>query len=229
MIANKKELTGGIAMMAGFLVVLFIFFMPLYHGQNGLDYLDNLFNSISKGSAYYIPELKEKVAKSEVGKNITVNLSFETEEQAKESALLFTNGGATVIAEGKSMKVSGDFGKILGNCLEDSDTLFKNQGDKLEEKYGTEGKKTLFNWWTGLKSLKKDLDKQSMFKESTTVNKVMTRAVECAYNYYKVVPESMTSKLWMVIFSLVFYVVYTMWYGYAILFIFEGWGLQISH
>lgn len=229
MIANKKELTGGIAMMAGFLVVLFIFFMPLYHGQNGLDYLDNLFNSISKGSAYYIPELKEKVAKSEVGKNITVTLSFETEEQAKESALLFTNGGATVIAEGKSMKVSGDFGKILGNCLEDSDTLFKNQGDKLEEKYGTEGKKTLFNWWTGLKSMKKDLDKQSMFKESTTVNKVMTRAVECAYNYYKVVPESMTSKLWMVIFSLVFYVVYTMWYGYAILFIFEGWGLQISH
>jgi hypothetical protein len=229
MIANKKEFTGGIAMMAGFLVVLFIFFMPLYQGQNGLDYLDNLFNSISKGSAYYIPELKEKVAKSETGKNIAVSLTFDTEEQAKESALLFTNGGATVIAEGKAMKVSGDFGKILGNCLEDADTLFNNQGEKLQEKYGTEGKKTLFNWWTGLKSLKKDLDKQSMFKESTTVNKVMTRAVECAYNYYKVVPESMSSKLGLVIFSLVFYVIYTLWYGYAILFIFEGWGLQISH
>jgi hypothetical protein len=229
MITNKKEFTGGIAMMVGFLVVLFIFFMPLYHGQNGLNYLDNLFNSISKGSAYYIPEIKEKVAKSETGKSITLNLSFDTEEQAKESALLFTYGGATVIAEGKTMKVSGDFGKILGNCLEDPDTLFNNQGEKLQEKYGTEGRKTLFNWWTSLKSMKKDLEKQEMFKESTTVSKVMTRAVECAYNYYKVVPENMTSKLGMVIFSLVFYVIYTLWYGYAILYIFEGWGLQISH
>jgi hypothetical protein len=229
MIANKKEFTGGIAMMAGFLVVLFIFFMPIYHGHNGLDYLDNLFNSISKGSAYYIPKIKEDVAKTEVGKAITVNLSFDTEEQTKESALLFTNGGATVIAEGKSMKVTGDLGKILANCLEDADTLFHNQGENLQEKYGTEGRKTLFNWWTSLKSMKKDLDKQEQFKEGKTVYTVMTRAVECSYNYYKVVPESMTSKLGLVIFSLVFYVIYTLWYGYAILFIFEGWGLQISH
>jgi hypothetical protein len=229
MIANKKEFAGGIAMMVGFLVVLFIFFMPIYHGHNGLDFLDNLFNSISKGSAYYIPEIKENVAKSEVGKEISLNLSFDTEEQARESALLFTNGDATVIGEGKNLKVTGDFGKILGNCLEDADLLFNNQGEKLQEKYGIEGRKTLFNWWTGLKSMKKDLDKQEQFKEGKTVYTVMTRAVECAYNYYKVVPESMSSKLGIMIFSLVFYVIYTLWYGYAILYIFEGWGLQISH
>ncbi|MCU0597856.1 MAG: hypothetical protein MUE70_01190 [Desulfobacterales bacterium] len=229
MIANKKEFTGGIAMMAGFLVVLFIFFMPIYHGHNGLDYLDNLFNSISKGSAYYIPKIKEDVAKTEAGKNITVNLSFDSEEQARESMLLFTNGGATVDGEGKNLKVTGDLGKILANCLEDADTLFNNLGEKLQEKYGTEGRKTLFNWWTGLKSMKKDLDKQEQFNEGKAVYTVMTRAVECSYNYYKVIPESMTSKLGLVIFSLVFYVIYTLWYGYAILFIFEGWGLQISH
>jgi hypothetical protein len=229
MIANKKEFTGGIAMMVGFLVVLFIFFMPIYHGHNGLDYLDNLFNSISKGSAYYIPKIQEDVAKSEMGKAITFNLSFDTEEQARESALLFTTGGATVMGEGKNLKVTGDFGKILANCLEDADMLFNNQGEKLEEKYGIEGRKALYHWWTGLKSMKKDLDKQEQFKEGKTVYTVMTRAVECAYNYYQVVPESMSSKLGIMIFSLVFYVVYTLWYGYAILYIFEGWGLQISH
>ena len=30
---------------------------------NGLDYLDNFFNELSKGSAYYVDRQKEKVAK----------------------------------------------------------------------------------------------------------------------------------------------------------------------
>jgi len=43
-----------------------------------------------------------------------------------------------------------------------------------------------------------------------------------------VVPEQIRDKAGIVIFSLVFYVVYTIWYGFGILFIFEGWGLKIS-
>jgi hypothetical protein len=33
----------------------------------------------------------------------------------------------------------------------------------------------------------------------------------------------------VVIFSLIFYVVYTLWYGFAIMFLFEGWGLQLEN
>ncbi len=229
MIANKKEFYGGIALMAAFLIVLFIFFMPIYQGHDGLDFIDNLFNSISKGSAYYIPEIKENVAKTETGKDIKMDLSYESDEMAGESAALFEKAGATVTVDGKKLKVSGDFGKILVNCLEDSDTLFHNKGDDLQGKYGIEGRKVLFNWWSSLKTMKKNLDKQEMFDKGKVVYTVMTRAVECSYNYYKVVPENMSSRMGMVIFSLIFYVVYTLWYGYAILFIFEGWGLQISH
>jgi hypothetical protein len=28
---------------------------------------------------------------------------------------------------------------------------------------------------------------------------------------------------------LIFYVVYTLWYGFAIMYMFEGWGLQLEH
>ena len=41
-------------------------------------------------------------------------------------------------------------------------------------------------------------------------------------------PEQIKDKVGIVIFSLAFYVIYTMWYGFAILFVFEGWGLKIS-
>ncbi|MBP8829818.1 MAG: hypothetical protein KBG98_09215 [Desulfobacter sp.] len=229
MAANKKELAGGIGLMAVFLIVLVMFFMPLLNGKNGLDYLDNLFNSISKGSAYYIPSIKETIGKSETGKEITVKLSYDSAELATESAALFSKAGATVTEDAEKLNITGDFGNILMNCLEDSDALFHNKGDVLQEKYGIEGRKVLFNWWTSLKAMKKSFDKQEQFANGKTVYTVMTRAVECSYNYYKIVPESMSNKLGTVIFSLVFYVVYTMWYGYAILFMFEGWGLQIGH
>jgi len=229
MAANKKELAGGIGLMAVFLIVLVMFFMPLLNGKNGLDYLDNLFNSISKGSAYYIPSIKETIGKSETGKEITVKLSYDSAELATESAALFSKAGATVTEDAEKLNITGDFGNILMNCLEDSDALFHNKGDVLQEKYGIEGRKVLFNWWTSLKAMKKSFDKQEQFANSKTVYTVMTRAVECSYNYYKIVPESMSNKLGTVIFSLVFYVVYTLWYGYAILFMFEGWGLQIGH
>jgi len=60
MIAYKKEFFGGLAMLVAFTVVLIIMFSPVFKGQNGLEYLDALYNSISKGSAYYIPKVKEK-------------------------------------------------------------------------------------------------------------------------------------------------------------------------
>ena len=77
--------------------------------------------------------------------------------------------------------------------------------------------------------MQKALNKQERFADAKVVYTVMTRAVECSYNYYKIVPDHITDRMGTVIFALAFYVVYTLWYGYAILFIFEGWGLQISH
>jgi len=204
MAASKKEFVGGLCLMAGFLVVLAIFFMPIFNGHNGLNYLDDLFNSISKGSAYYIPSVKEKIGKSETGKAVTVALSYDSVELVKESAVLFTKAGATVTEDAEKLNITGDFGNILMNCLEDSDALFHNKGDVLQEKYGIEGRKVLFNWWTSLKAMKKSFDKQEQFANGKTVYTVMTRAVECSYNYYKIVPESMSNKLGTVIFSLVF-------------------------
>ena len=49
---KKKELGIGIFLMVTFIAVMVGIFMPLFDGGNALDYLDNLYNSISKGSAY---------------------------------------------------------------------------------------------------------------------------------------------------------------------------------
>ena len=58
---------------------------------------------------------------------------------------------------------------------------------------------------------------------------VVKKAVECAYNYYDIDPQKIDDKYGIVIFSLLFYVLYTLWYGFSILFMFEGWGLRLEH
>jgi hypothetical protein len=228
MLANKKEFYSGVGLMAAFLVVLAVMFSPVFGGQNGLNYLDGLYNSISKGSAYYIPDLKKKAAKYS-GNIITASLVMKDEKQAKETAPLFMKSGAMVNVSGSEIKVSGDLGSILINCLEDSDQMFNNQGDSVKAKYTMDERLSMYNWWMALKALTKDLNKQKKFVETKFIGDINKRAVECAYNYYTIVPENISAKWGLVVFSLAFYVIYTMWYGFAILFMFEGWGLKLEH
>ncbi len=228
MIAHKKEFFGGVVMMAGFIVVLIIVFMPIFAGQNGLDYLDNLYNTISKGSAYYIPKVK-KEADAFTGTSVGVTLVMAEEERATQTVPLFMKGGALVNVSGKELKVSGDLGNILDNCLADADLMYNNEGEKLSAKYGYEAKRIFLNWWVALNHMEADLKHQKKFKEAKVVALVIKKAVELGYNYYKIDSQKIGDKIGIVVFSLVFYVIYTLWYGFSIMFMFEGWGMRLEH
>jgi hypothetical protein len=228
MIAHKKEFYGGVGMMIGFIVVLIIIFMPIFSGQNGLDYLDNLYNTISKGSAYYIPKVKQEVDTFS-GNSVDVTMVMAEEERARQAVPLFMKGGALVNAAGKELKVSGDLAGILDNCLEDADLMYHNEGEKLSAKYGYEARRIFLNWWVALHHMETDLKHQKKFKEAKVVALVVKKAVELGYNYYEIEPQKIGDKVGIVIFSLVFYVIYTLWYGFAIMFMFEGWGMRLEH
>ncbi len=228
MIADKKTFFIGLALLITFTIVLILMFSPLFGGQNALRYLDALYNSISKGSAYYIPAVKEE-CNAFAGRAISVTLEMENEEQARQTVLLYEQGGAEAVASGNSVRITGDLGAILFNCLNDADIMYNNNADRIKEKYGYDERQALYNWWLSFKLMDKALSKQGMFKEAKGITLVQKKAVETAYNYYGIEPQNITSRLWVVVFSLVFYVVYTVWYGYAIMYMFEGWGLRLSH
>jgi hypothetical protein len=228
MIEKKSEFYLGLGLMIGFLVVLVFFFMPVFNGKNGLDYLDNLYNSISKGSAYYVPGIKKDVEKF-ANQTVTVNLQMMGEEQAAQTALLFTGSGAKVETTARNLTVTGDLAGILGSALVDADAMYWNKGENLSGKYGYREKKALYNWWKGMEEMQKSLNKDKKFKEAKIVSLVQKKAVETAYNYYTIEPQKIGERWGTVVFSLLFYVVYTLWYGFSILFMFEGWGLRLGH
>ena len=231
MIHNKKEFTGGIVLLVIFFIVLFAMFQPLFDGHNAMAYLDNLYNSISKGSAYYVDDLKEE-AKSVAGYQVKATLKMQSEAQAADAAALLAAAGAAAEAKGKELTVSGDYQAILNACLEDSAKLYNNDGAALKAKYpayaNKDDRQAVYDWNTILSSFDKELKKQEAFDQAKVAFNINSKVVETAYNYYKVVPEKIKDKVGIVIFSLAFYVIYTMWYGFAILFVFEGWGLKIS-
>lgn len=228
MIADKRLFFKGFALLAAFSAVLIVMFMPLFKEGNALNYLDNLYNAISKGSAYYIPGLKEENAAYR-GTPVGVTLGFANERQAEETAQLFEAAGAGVTRTGTGISVDGDLGAILDGCLADADAMFHNRGEAIREKYGYGERQALYNWWTALNKMEMALKKQMMFKEAKFAGNVNQRSVECAYNYYGISPEKITDKIGIVVFSLAFYVLYTLWFGFSIMYLFEGWGMRLEH
>jgi hypothetical protein len=229
MIHDKKEFGIGLALMAGFFLALLAIFSPVFEGgRNALDYLDGMFNSISKDSAYYIPAVAEKARKHD-GTVVALRLKAGDESQAARMQKLFATAGASVAMEGATLRVSGDLGKLLAAVLGDADLMFRNEGAAVSAKYGFEEKRVLHDWHQALTAMTKDLNKQEKFKEAKTLRDVQTKAVEPAYNYYGVKAIPMSSMLWVALAALVGYVLYTIWYGFAILFLFEGWGLKLDH
>jgi len=228
MIANKKKFMLGLTMLATFMVVLIIFFSPVFNGKNGLQYLDELYNSISKGSAYYIPELREDV-QALSGSAVEMTLTLKSAEQARQTALLFEKAGALINVSESTLKVSGDLGAILQSCLEDSDAMYRNDGLKLSTRYGYDERQVMYNWWTAGKEMDKDLKKQKKFKAADMVAAVEKKAVETVYNYYRIQPQKISDRYAIVVLSLIFYVVYTVWYGFGFMYLFEGWGMKLEH
>jgi hypothetical protein len=228
MIAKKGEFYSGAGMIAIFVVVLIVIFMPVFNGHNGLNYLDALYNSISKGSAYYIPALKEQ-AQAYAGVQVKLTLAMKDETMARQTSLLFQKGGALVNVTGAALAVEGDLGKILTVGLDDADLMYHNKGPEVASKYGYGERQVLYNWWAANNATENDLKRQKQFKAAKMVAAVNQKAVETAYNYYRIEPQSISDRYGIVIFSLVFYVAYTLWYGFGIMFLFEGWGMRLEH
>ena len=226
---QQKMKTRGILMLVGFFAVLVVIFLPVFPGKvNGLDYTDNIFNMISKGSSYFIPATLQE---SELfkGKAINVTVKLADAAQAEQVADQLANAGATVSVNGNELAINGDMAAITAASLADADLIFNNNGGPLVEKYGYSERQVMYNWWDLFKKITPELNKQKMFAAAKFFNNVEKKALEPAYNYYGVEAIRWQEHIGLILLALTFYVVYTLWYGFGIMYLFEGLGLKISH
>jgi len=225
---NKKSFYKGLILGIAFLAVLYYMFTPSFNGTNAFHASDNLFNSISKGSTYYIPQVMEG-AKKFNGKTFEVTIFADDQKFVPYATTLLEKNGFAVSPKGQGIMVSGDLGVLMTKATEDSDAMFKNDGQKLSQKYGMDERQAAYVWWETMKEIKVALDQQKVFPPATFIGKsVIKRAIEVGYNYYGIEGEKAADRWGIILFSLVFYVVYTMWWGFAIFYMFEGIGLEMT-
>ncbi|MBI5057378.1 MAG: hypothetical protein HZB61_12260 [Nitrospirae bacterium] len=226
-VRNKKMFSVGVVFAISFLAVLALIFSPVFNGKNGLVFSDDMFNKLSKGSSYFIPKVAKSVEPL-AGKPLTITIKLEKAEDVEHTSKLFTTAGANVEAKDTELKINGDLGAILQSALADSDSMYKNDGKTVSERYGYDEKTVMKNWWAALNKIGKELKKQKVIAEAKVVDDVTKKAVEPAYNFYKIDANKVADHAGMMSGLLVFYVAYTMWWGYAIFYMFDGLGLSMK-
>ena len=234
---NKTSFMIGAMLAASFFGVLLLIFSPIFgDGRNGLTYADEMCNTLSKGSSYFIPELQKNAEKFN-GQTLSVKISAakpddkpgDTEKRIENISKVLTTAGAKIEVTGTDMKIEGDLGAILVSALQDSDAMYKNQGDAIKARYGADDEKKIFRqWYNAFTSMDKALKKDGKVEQAKVISDVTKKAVETAYNYYKVEAVKVKDKAVLMTALLVFYVAYTMWWGFAIYYIFDGVGLSMS-
>ncbi|KGK90052.1 hypothetical protein DP73_08415 [Desulfosporosinus sp. HMP52] len=227
-VRNKKTFMIGVIMLVSFALCYVGMMSPNFgNGRNGLEFADDLFNSLSKGSAYFIKDA-QKVADGQLGKNVSLAIKASSPEEAEKWSKLYTMAGASVTVKDTSVSINGDYGKILGAVVADSDFMYHNDGKSLEKKYGYDAREATYNWYSSLKKIDANLKSKSQFQEGFDLVKVQQKALEPAYNYYGVEIKQVSENKFSVIFLLTFYLIYTMWYGFGLYYLFDGLGIVVA-
>ncbi|KUO74174.1 MAG: hypothetical protein APF81_04600 [Desulfosporosinus sp. BRH_c37] len=227
-VRNKKTFMIGITMLLSFVLVYIGMMSPNFgNGRNGLEFADDMFNSLSKGSAYFIKDAQQ-VADGQIGKNINLTIKASSPAEAEKWAKLYTTAGAAVTVKEASLTINGDFGKILGAAVADCNFMYFNDKNSVGTKYGYDGKEATFNWNASLKKIDSALKAKSLFNEETQLIKVQQKAVEPAYNYYGIEIKKVSENKLTLTLLLSFYLIYTLWYGFGLFYLFNGLGIVVS-
>ena len=224
---KSGKLALGVFLLGSFMAVMVAIFLPLFDGDNALNTLDNLYNSISKASANYFPKVRHLIEEHR-NEAITVNLKMESQTDAETAAALLTGPAETVSIANTTVTASGQLDVILTACLQDAEAMYTNDGATVADRYGMNERVALHGWWKVLGAMEKDFNRQKLFSAAKLTDTTKTKTVECAFNYYGIEPQSISERWGIVLFSLIFYVVYTVWYGYGVMYLFEGLGYRLG-
>jgi hypothetical protein len=249
LIVNKGPFAKGAFLMVTFLVVFACIMSPLfkdYNGnpQTGLEFSDDFFNKLSKYSSDYFDTVKAAVAKQkgvQIAVNATISLPDPKDEpdhakaqekankDAQSIAKALQSAGAQVEAKDNVLMVKGDLGTITEFAYTKAVAVFAVTGNEAVDKPENQANRKLCkDLWKGFGAMMKALQKDRKVAEAKALDTVMRKGLEPAYNFYGLPGESVSQNLFMLIGLLAFYVIYTMWYGYSIFFMFEGFGMSMK-
>ena len=228
LLGDKKKFRIGLVGIITFFIALVFWVSPVIDHKTGLEWADDLFNQLAKNSIYSIPAAAKMAGKfAGVAVDIGVNSRWPGAD-AMIAKIVWVNGmSARVIGDGR-VRIRGDLELLSRAALADADLLFKGREPELLNKYGMGGKEVLYYWWTAFDGLSKRYIQENRPSEATFAKFMTTRVLEPSYNFAGIKPRKISENVSIVAFLLGFYIFYTLWYGFSIMYLFEGLGIKAT-
>ena len=256
LVRDKKHFVKGLLMLITFGILFCALLFPIMRDERGnhltgLQYADNVFNELSKGSSNFIPQCRQ-VSDTMKGKTVTVSIPYKKAELMDTAIAVFKKAGLEAKNDNGRFAFSGDLGAILGLATDMSEKLYQNDAKSVVSLLGMEAELAKVDTskfdpahkdvmaqeavalqaaravWYALSPSIKALQKQSLVGEAKAVDQVLRRAVEPGNNYYSVEPVKVKDHIVLLAAMLIFYILYTLWYGFSIFELFEGLGLAMT-
>ena len=225
---NKKKFCMGLIGLFSFSIVFCLCLFPVIGGKSGVQFADDLFNQLAKNSAYHVPSA---VKKAEQFKGFVVDVSVNPrwpEADKWVSGILAANGAsASPVGDGR-VRVRGDLGLLSMAAAADADLLYKGQEGELRKKYGLSGREVIYYWWTAFDDFIRRYVQLNRAPEADFARFMTTRVLEPSYNFVGIEQRKISENPTIVTLLLAFYVIYTVWYGFSILYLFEGLGIRVT-
>lgn len=232
LIRKKKPFAIGACLLLSFLFLFALILIPLIPGGdgdkiNGLQYADKIFNRLAKGSSWFIPQVRASIGEHG-DKNVSLTIKSPKPSTIPMAIELLRAAGAeNVSANGDQLSFSGNLSAILNSAVNDAELLYNNNGTAIFTKYnGAEPLAVAAAWWNLLEPCIKVLQAQHLVQQATLVDAVIRRAIEPGNNFYGLLAWKVSENIPLICAFMLFYVVYTIWYGFAIYELFNGLGLM---
>lgn len=220
-------------LMLSFILLFVIILMPVFKAESGvhmtgLEYADDLFNRLSKGSSYFIPAVEERV-RPLMGKEVSYTVAIKKTAAIPTVMMVLEKAGMQASVTDNKVTIKGDLGNMLNSAVQVSDKMYFNDGAAVSKEYDNVNPLFVTSaWWQVLSPSIKELQKQGKIGEASVVDAVVRRAVETAHNFYSVEATKVSQNIVIMTALLCFYVLYTLWYGFAIFELFDGIGLTMK-
>jgi len=228
LVVNPRRFRIGVVGLVTFAAVLVVCLCPVFGGRTGLEQTDLFFNELAKHSACYIPEARAQVDRF---KGQDIDLGVRPREMADPQRLVHvitTNGFAATITQDGRVRVLGDLGLLATVVLDDADLAFRDDVDALRRKYAMTREEVVYCWWTIFNGLTRRYAQQNRSAETNFTQFITTKVLEPAYNFRGIQARDIRHRYLPVAALLGLYVLGTLWYGFAILYLFEGLGITAT-
>jgi len=227
-VIDRKKFTIGLVGLITFFTALAFWLSPVIDHKTGLEWADELFNQLAKNSIHFMPGAMKMAAKFE-GVFIDIGVSSRWPgTDAQVAHIIRANGMfARVIGDGR-VRIIGDLGLLGKTAAADADLLFRGEEQRLQEKYGISGKEVIYYWWTAFDGLIRRYIQENRPSEANFAKYMTTRVLEPSYNFAKIKPKNISKNAGLVVFLLGFYILYTLWFGFSIMVLFEGLGIKAT-